>query len=178
MIKNQLFIFMLLVSVFSSEISLAQPKTLNLEDIYKNNIYGYAGYGPVRWMKDNKSYSTLERNEKTGGRDIVSYEAASGARKVLVNASQLIPSGNEKPLGISDYIWSDDNSRLLIFTNTKKVWRYNTKGDYWVLNLVSGKLSQLGKNLERSSLMFAKFSPDGGRAAYVSKQNIYAEDIE
>ena len=65
----------------------------------------------------------------------------------------------------------------MVFTNTRKVWRQNSRGDYWVLNLANGKLTQLGKGLEEATLMFAKFSPDGGRVAYVSKLNIYAEDI-
>ena len=72
---------------------------------------------------------------------------------------------------------ADDNSKLLVFTNTRKVWRQNSRGDYWVLNLANSKLTQLGKGLEEATLMFAKFSPDGGRVAYVSKLNIYAEDI-
>ena len=33
----------------------------------------------------------------------------------------------------------------LIFTNTRKVWRYHTRGDYWVLDMKTGKLTQLGK---------------------------------
>jgi len=47
-----------------------------------------------------------------------------------------------------------------------------------VLNLTNGKLKQLGKGLEEATLMFAKFSPDGGRVAYVSKMNIEVEEIE
>jgi dipeptidyl-peptidase-4 len=64
-----------------------------------------------------------------------------------------------------------------VFTNTKKVWRLNTKGDYWLVDRKSGSLSQLGKTLPASSLMFAKFSPDGNSVAYVSDNNIYVEDL-
>jgi dipeptidyl-peptidase-4 len=46
-----------------------------------------------------------------------------------------------------------------------------------VLDLVSGKLRQLGRNLESTSLMFAKFSPDASMVAFVSKVNIYVEDL-
>jgi len=66
---------------------------------------------------------------------------------------------------------------MLIFTNTVRVWRLHTRGDYWVLDIITGKLEQLGKGLDPSSLMFAKFSPDGSRAAYVSNHNIYVEDL-
>jgi dipeptidyl-peptidase-4 len=165
------------ISIFCFSTSFAQTKKLTLEDIYTNGVYRAKGFGPVRWMKDNKGYSTLENNAGAKGNDIVVYGAESGTRTVLVNAKQLIPAGKTKPLSIADYDWSEDNSKLLIFTNTRKVWRYNTRGDYWVLNLANGKLTQIGKGLEEATLMFAKFSPDGGRIAYVSKLNIYAEDI-
>jgi dipeptidyl-peptidase-4 len=151
--------------------------SLTLEDIYKNHKYGQQGYGSVRWMKDNKGYSTIEMNNVDGGPDIVRYDAQTGEKTVLISSDQLIPEGRTKPLNIADYTWSADNTKLLIFTNTKRVWRYNTRGDYWILNLVSGKLQQLGSKAESSSMMFAKFSPDASRVAYVSKLNIYVEDL-
>jgi dipeptidyl-peptidase-4 len=150
---------------------------LTLEDIYKNGKYGQQGYGSVRWMKDNKGYSTIEISKANGGPEIVRYDAQTGDKTILVSSNQLIPEGRTKPLSISDYTWSEDNTKLLIFTNTRRVWRYNTRGDYWILNLVSGKLQQIGRNAVSSSLMFAKFSPDASRVAYVSKLNIYVEDL-
>ena len=169
-------LLILLAGLFSINLP-AQNKKLTLEDIYTNGLYRSKGIGQLRWMKDNKSYSTLEFNATAKGNDIVRYDVASGIKSVLVNANQLLPQGAAKPLSIDDYTWSDDNNRLLLFTNTRKVWRYNTRGDYWVLNLANGKLKKLGKGLEEATLMFAKFSPDGGRVAYVSKLNIYVEDI-
>ena len=157
----------------SQEIS----NTLKLEDIYKNSVYGQEGYGPVRWMKDNKGYSTLEYNEQTSGQDIVRYDAKTGQSSVLVSSAQLIPGGESKPLPVRNYIWSEDNRMLLIFTNTRRVWRQHTRGDYWVLNMDSGELKQLGKSVKRASMMFAKFSPDASKVAYVSELNIYVEDL-
>jgi dipeptidyl-peptidase-4 len=169
-------LFFLLVVLCSVSLT-AQNKKLTLEDIYTRGLYRSKGIGQLRWMKDNKSYSALEYNAAAKGNDIVRYDVESGTKSVLVNAGKLMPAGTTKPLSVDDYTWSDDNSKLLIFTNTRKVWRYNTRGDYWVLNLVNGKLQQLGKGLEEATLMFAKFSPDGNRVAYVSKLNIYVEDI-
>jgi len=157
----------------------AQEKraVLSLEDIYKNGTYEQKRFGPVRWMKDNQGYSTLENDKEFGGSDIVRYDASSGKRTVLVSAKQLIPGNETKPLSIANYEWSDNDGKLLIFTNTRRVWRYNTRGDYWVLNLKTGKLQQVGKNVEPTTLMFAKFSPDASKVAYVSKQNIYVEEL-
>jgi dipeptidyl-peptidase-4 len=153
-------------------------QTLNLNDIYKDGTYSAKRYGPVRWMKDNNGYSTLEKNSEIGGKDIVRYEAKSGARSVVVSAKLLIPEGETDPLSISNYEWSIDNSKLLVFTNTRKVWRYHTRGDYWVLDIASGSLTQLGRSVEGSTMMFAKFSPDASRVGYVSKNNIYVENIK
>jgi len=175
--KQIAFGFLLMVAAVSwCHISIAQQQ-LNLADIYSNNTYSQKGYGPVRWMKDNQGYSTLENNALSGGKDIVRYDAKTGNKKILVSAKQLIPANETKPLSIANYEWSNDDGKLLIFTNTRRVWRYNTRGDYWVLNLSTGKLQQVGKNVESTSLMFAKFSPDASRVAYVSKQNIYVEDL-
>jgi len=164
---------LILLLAFSS---WSQEK-LELADIFKNKTYSAKEYGPVRWMKDNKGYSTLEENTDVGAKDIIRYEAISGARSVLVSARKLIPVGESKPLSIKNYEWSTDNSKLLVFTNTKKVWRLHTRGDYWVLDMVSGTLTQLGKSDERTTMMFAKFSPDASRVGYVSKNNIYVENI-
>lgn len=174
--NKNILVKILLIVAFAAPIAAAQETALTLENIYAKRAFRQKGFGPVRWMKDSTGYSTVEA-DKDGGSEIVRYDAQSGARSVLVPARALTPAGADKPLPIDDYEWSDDNSQLLVFTNSKKVWRYNTRGDYWVLNLRSRKLQQLGRSLEASTLMFAKFSPDGTRVGYVSKQNIYIEDI-
>ena len=172
-------LFSLIAILFFVNLGTAQEKsTLTLEDIYKNNAFGQKGFGPIRWMKDNKGYSTLESNAQVGGKDIVRYDAKSGKRTIIVSAADLIPNEDTKPLVIYNYQWSDDNSKLLIFTNTKKVWRYHTRGDYWVLDLEKKTLTQLGKTLPSATLMFAKFSPDASKVGYVSELNIYVEDLD
>jgi len=154
-----------------------RSQELTLEDIYKNGTYPTRYYRSVRWLEDHQHYTTLEQNTDKECNEIIRYNAKTGERLVLVGADQLTPTGSSAPLRLRDYSWSGDNSKLLLFTNTRRVWRYHTRGDYWVLDLESGQLHQIGKSLETSSLMFAKFSPDGSRIAYVSKHNIYVEHL-
>src|SRR4030042_127288 len=92
-------------------------------------------------------------------------------------AAKRVPPGAAGPLAIEDYAWSPDGKVLIVFTNSKRVWRQNTRGDFWVFDLASGRLRQLGLAFEPSTLMFAKLSPHGRRAAYVVKNDIYAEDL-
>jgi dipeptidyl-peptidase-4 len=78
---------------------------------------------------------------------------------------------------IEQLVWNEKKTKVLVYTNSKKVWRANTKGDYWFFDLATGKGKQLGANLEKSSLMFAKFSNDNENVAYVSQHNIYLENL-
>ena len=148
-----------------------------IDRIYKDNEYALPRFGPARWLGDGTAYTTVERAEG-GGSNIVRYDAATGTRSVLISSTQLTPSGGDKPLTIADYVWSDDGSKLLIFTNTRKVWRQNTRGDYWVLNVKDGGLKQVGAGTPEASLMFAKFSPDATRVGYVRANNIYVERLD
>jgi dipeptidyl-peptidase-4 len=152
---------------------------LTLEKIFKEKAFEKSEYGPVRWLEDGSGYTTLEKTpDFTDAKNIIKYNPRTGERVILVNARQLIPQNETDPLPIEDYKWSNDGKKLLIFTNGVRVWRYNTRGDYWVLDLVTGSLGQLGKFAAPSTLMFAKFSPQSDRAAYVVKNNIFVEDLK
>ncbi len=112
--------------------------------------------------------------KKDGG--IAKMDIKTGVATAIVKEQQLAISPS-KTLGVASFSFSTDNTKLLVFTNTAKVWRYNTRGDYWVLDIPSGKLVQVGKAYPSQSLMYAKFSPDGKRVAYVSGHNLFTEDI-
>ena len=151
---------------------------LTLDRIFGSREFSAERFGPARWMGDGESYTTLEPSaEHKTGRDLVLYEAETGKRRVLVAAARLVPAGASEPLPVEDYAWAPDCKVLIIFTNSKRVWRQNTRGDFWTYDLRTGRLGKLGAVFEPSSLMFAKLSPDGRLAAYVVKNNIYAEDL-
>jgi len=97
--------------------------------------------------------------------------------KAFLEGTNLTPKDSSAPLTVRNFIFSADHQKVLLFTNTKKVWRYHTRGDYWVYNLKQKSLSPLGASLPTASLMFAKISPDGTKAAYVSRHNLYVEDL-
>lgn len=157
---------------------LANGQTdLTLERIFTNREFSTEWLGQKKWIDNGEGYTALEQNESSAHLDIVRYETSNGNRTVLIPAGDLIPAGRAIPLKIENYEWSFNKSFLLIYTNSKRVWRYNTRGDYWIKNLTTGNLFQLGTNLPESSLMFAKFSPDDQKVAYVSGHNIYVEDL-
>ena len=170
--------------------------TLTVKRIFGDRDFATKSFGPFKWLDGGNSYTSLEDVEDASSADeasvssphdedeedepkalrhLVRYDTESGQSELLITAEQLIPEGSEEQLDVDDYEWSEDKSKLLLFTNTKKVWRYNTKGDYWVLDLATGELQQIAEDAEESTLMFAKFSPGGDRVAYVRENNIYVE---
>ncbi len=152
-----------------------QEVMAQVDRIFAANAYAAPRFGPARWLPDGLGYAIVERS--AAGAEIVHYDAATGTRSVMVAASRLWPPGAASGLDVDDYAWSSDGKSLLIFTNTRKVWRDNTRGDYWVLDLEGGQLQKLGGDAPEAALMFAKFSPDGMRVAYVRANNIYVERL-
>ena len=129
------------------------------------------------WYGNGDAYLALEPSATGSGTDIVRYQTATGARDVLIPASRLVPQGAQEPLDIESYSFSPDGHQILLFTNSQTVWRQNTRGDYWLLNLQTNALRKLGGDAPPSSLLFAKFSPDNAKVAFVRTNNVYVEDL-
>jgi len=126
----------------------------------------------TQWTPDGNAYYSFTKK----GVEIVDV-LHPGKDQTLLSSNELIPAGSSEALKVQSFQVSPDGKSLLLFANTKKVWRDNTRGDYWIFDKNTKKLTQLGKGLPASSLMFAKYSPDGKKVAYVSKHNIYIEDL-
>jgi len=139
-----------------------------LAEVFLEKGFDAKAFGPARWL-DGTSYLTVEEA------GLVRCDAESGARLVLIAAGDLVGGG--QALSIEDYAFAGDGKSVLVFTNTRKVWRHHTRGDYWVFELATKKLRKLGGALPEASLMFAKFSPDGSRVAYVSGNDLWVEVV-
>lgn len=156
----------------------ADAGRVTLERIHATSDFRGETFGPARWLADGSGYTTVEAADgEGGGRDIVRYDPATGEREVMVPAAALTPEGAEEPLAVRSYEWSPDDRLLLVYTNSRRVWRQNTRGDYWVLDRTDGRLWQLGGDAKPSTLMFAKFDPPGERVAYVRENDLYVEDL-
>ena len=163
-------ILLLAVSAFG------QTELLTVDSIF---TYRTRSLGPVRWQDDGSGYLALEPSPtKKNSVDIVRYDAATGRRTIKVSAEQLTPPGASAPLLVEEFALTPDEQKVLIFTNSQRVWRSNTRGDYWVLDLKANSLRKLGgPDAKPSTLMFAKFSPDGQRVGYVRENNVYVENL-
>ncbi len=154
----------------------ADESTLTVERIFGDE-FKPKEYS-ARWLEDSPAFTTLEDStEHKDHKDIVRHEPATGKSRVVVSASELIPADESEPLEIEDYAWSKGLGQVLIYTNSKRVWRRNTRGDYWVLDRSARQLRKLGAAAAPSTLMFAKFSPSGKQVAFLRERDIYVEDL-
>ena len=127
----------------------------------------------LKWAPDGQSFYAVSENG-VELIDVLNHDK----KEVLVTPKDLIPAGAKSPLDVQSFEISSDGSIVLLFANTQRVWRENTRGDYWLFHRSDKQLKQLGKDLPSASLMYAKLSPDGKKVAYVSKNNIYIENVD
>lgn len=135
-------------------------------------LTSYHTKSQTQWTADGNAYYHFSKE----GIEVINL-LSPDKKEFFLTAADLVPEGESKALEVQSFQVAPDGQSLLLFANTKRVWRENTKGDYWLYEQHSKKLTQVGKGLPESSLMFAKFSPDGKRLAYVSKNNIYIEQL-
>ena len=169
--KRRILLLLVAALLEGTATLLAQPKELTLEDIYASRTFAARGVPSPTWMEDGASYSSMTED------GLVRTRVDTGEETVIVPRRAFIPEGATEPIRAESYTWSDDHRKLLVYTNSRRVWRYNTRGDYWWVDIASGTIRQLGKGLEPSRMMFGKFSPSGDRFAFVYYNDIYMEDL-
>ena len=134
-------------------------------------LIGFTAFAQeIKWDKKGDTFYTVVKNE------IFRHSLPNTVGEKLISTAQLSPKG-QAALSITDFAFSADGQKVLVYTNTKSVWRLQTQGDYWVYELATGKLTQVGEELPESSLRFAKFAPDASKVAFVSEFNLYVQDL-
>ena len=159
-------------------LAIAQQKPLTVDRIFDSGEFRAAGFS-VNWMPTGNRYFVKQPGASNNGDDIVLVDPRTSEQTTLISAANLIPEDGVDPIDIESFQVSPDKNKVLVFNNSRRVWRYNTRGDFWVVDLVRGTVRKLGgADTEEATLMFAKFSPDSKSVAYVRDRNIYVEQIE
>ncbi len=172
---RRLLLSALLLVVAAQAHAQSDAARVTLDRLFASRDFAGQGAGVGTWQ--DASHTTTFKRNAAGGVDLVRMTVATGETETLVTSAQMTPAGAAEPLEVEDYAFNADEKALLLYVNSQRVWRDNTRGDYWLLDRASGRLRQLGgPDAAPSSLMFATFSPDGSEVAYVREHNLYAED--
>ena len=157
------------------QVSGELKKTLDLPAIFQERYYAAESLPRFQWLPDTKSYSFVQELEN-GRQQIVKTDIKSGETTVLVKPDLL--KYNNHYIYVEDYSFTPDLSTVMLFSNSQRVWRYNTKGDFYLLHIETGKMIKIAPEVQEPEVQFAKLSPDGTKVAYVYKKNVYVQDVE
>lgn len=150
----------------------AQQPEFTVQTIFGGDAFS-AETPSIAWMADGRHYAVLERGPD-GTTNLYSVDARSGDRTMLVRGRDLVPPGGSASLTIEDYAFSPDSTVLLIYANSIRVWRRNTKGKYYLWDFARRSLRPL--SAVEGYQQFAKFSPDGRYIGFVRSNNLFVHD--
>lgn len=145
-----------------SGLSFGQRK-MELNQVFSGELEPDPVLASAAWMPDGENLLDIEAG------NVVQIHARTGKKTTLIHAANLngfVPESVSIP-----------GQKALLFGNSRKVWRLNTKGEYAVFDLKSKKLIRLGPSEARTELMFAKISPSGDKVGYVLRNNLYAYEF-
>ncbi len=160
-------IFILLIGIACFTSSYSQKKDITLEEIWKENQFYPKSVRGFNSMNDGEHYSTMERVED--GQEIIKYKFKSG-KKVRT----LFKSADFEIQKVGRYTFSEDEKQLLLATETEKIYRHSSKSVFYIYNVFTDKLTKLTDD----KVMYATFSPQANKVAYVFENNLFIQNIK
>lgn len=152
----------------------AETPMLTLEDIHSSGMFVSASFQGGKWAGEGPVVTFVEQDGEVA--HLIRYDLETEQRELLVDGVKLYAPDVERTVGIDEYAYSPDGSAMLIYTDSEQVWRYNTKGYYYLYDLATQSLTPIARR-EDGFQMFAKFSPDGRRVAFVRNRDLFVVDL-
>ena len=144
-------------------------KEITLEDIWTNFTFQPRSPQDIRSMKDGEHYCVLEDGM------INQYSYKTGAKiKTILKEESLIPERKIVGITIDNYEFSHDESKILITTNPKKIYRHSETAVFYIWDINKQKLISLS---DKEHQRLATFSPDNVHLAFVCDNNLFIKDI-
>lgn len=154
------------VFVFLCSVTFGQAKpSLTVDKIFKDYHFYPNSVEKFRSMADGEHYTVPE-----AGKSIVKYDYKTGRdRRVILQGSTL----PDTILSVYDYEFSHDESKILLTTYVKKIYRHSFEAVYWIYDIATQTTTRLYEGRQQ----LATFSPDGSKIAFVKQNNLYYKDL-
>jgi len=172
------FIFLLIIlnsiNIFAQKSNSQQStqganKQISLEDIWKYYKFYPRTVSGFRSMNNGEYYTILNKG------NIEKYAYKNGKLKsTIISVGELMDESKNTPLIFTDYEFNKDESKLLLVTESKPIYRHSFLAEYWVYDLKTKLLSKLSEN---GAQRLATFSPDGNRVAFMRDNNLFIKDL-
>ena len=163
--KKQIISVLLLFIIVST---VYGQKKIELEDIFVKGTFSEKTISGLRSMNDGLHYTTLENGSK-----VVKYSYQTGKQVSVIFDLGKIENAAIK--SFSRYQFSDDETKILLTTDIKPIYRHSFTAEYYIWNSVTEELTSLS---EKGAQQVATFSPDGERVAFVRDNNIFIKTLK
>ncbi|HAX14896.1 MAG TPA: S9 family peptidase [Leeuwenhoekiella sp.] len=161
--KTTLLLLLLVAGVVT-----AQQKNITLEEIY-DGTFRMQYLDRLHSMNNGKEYAVLNTDRNTGTKTLDVYSYKTGEKvNTLINSSEI--DGLDYFIG---YTLSADESKALLSTKLRSIYRRSSLGVYYVYDLETKELVQVAEE----AIQEPTFSPDASKVAYGRDNNIYIKDL-
>ncbi len=151
--KKILVSVVLLTAVFSQN---TNAQEITLDKIY-SGYYRGKGIAGIASLNDGENYATIEKD---------------GIAKYSYKTFQKV--GNIVDGSFESYIFSADESKLLLQKESQDIYRHSFLGKFDVRDLKSNKVMPLNNG---NWIQEPKFSPDGSKVAFIVDNNLFYQDL-
>ena len=158
---NKLFVMCVMMLLATSNVSA--DNKITLKDVTGKTFTPkyITGVDPI---KGTDRYASISND----GRQIIEYAFKTGNQtRVLFDIAN---THGESIKQLDGYTLSPDGKRMLIQTNTQKIYRRSFTADYYIYTIQSRKLEKLSTG---GPQQIPTWSPDGNQIAFVRDNNIF-----
>lgn len=158
---NKLFVMCIMMLLATSNVSA--DNKITLKDVTGKTFTPkyITGVDPI---KGTDRYASISND----GRQIIEYAFKTGNQtRVLFDIAN---THGESIKQLDGYTLSPDGKRMLIQTNTHKIYRRSFTADYYIYTIQSKKLEKLSTG---GPQQIPTWSPDGNQIAFVRDNNIF-----
>ena len=150
---------------------------LTLETIHASGELSPESFRGGRWTEEGPVITYVESADTSDATHLIRYNLETDSRERLIDGTNLYAEDVDRLIQIEDYEYSNDGSSVLLYTDSQRVWRYNTKGIYYVYDLDTQTLTPVADR-DDGYQMFAKFNPSATKVAFVRNRNLFVKDLE
>jgi dipeptidyl-peptidase-4 len=147
---------------------------LSLEQIYASGLFSPDYFRGGSWAEAGPVIRYIEG--EGDATHLVEFNLETEESTRLIDGSTLRAPDTGRLIQIEDYAYSADGDHVLLYTDSERVWRQNTKGFYYLADLETGEVTPISDR-EAGFQMFAKLSPSGDRVAFVRERDLFVVDL-
>ena len=147
--------------------STLYAQKITLEELFLKGTFRQSAVTGLASTKDGLNYTTLEN----GGKEIVKYSYKTGLKVSVVLDIKALK--NDSLTSISEYTFSTDETKVLLLSHRKPIYRRSFTAVYFVYNFTTKELTRLSEGTQQ----VATLSPDGERVAFVRNNNLFVKSL-